>query len=432
MINSRSMLNAICLAGAIAVSCGLFASSNDDVTPLHRLLSDEERWVLAETKTEQDPLREEFIRVQIAKENLREDDPQRFEYEAREVEILAQVDVLTWIPAQIRKLLTEFQLEHISYRNFKRGFFYELNVSPSQWLGAHEAILTSGITSLTLQVHDESEASVAGSALSTPAMQNIEELFIFAWDDNWTHPRWDVTRLIQAVKYAPRLRNLKKYRFTSSQIIPIKSVADSNMFSSIEDFDFEGITLLEADWIAIANSPSMRNMRRLRAAIGLKGAEALANATHLSKLEDLDLSFSYTDGFQPLASSRVIRKLKRLKLRYFSVIDTLDSLKAMLSSPHLPRLAELTWDGNIGDEGVQEIFSAPRLQNLEKLNLESVGLTEAGMKSLEGSESLRKLKSLSLRSNQVTRRGYAAALRFWEKRKAWGLVSFELPSYSEL
>lgn len=169
---------------------------------------------------------------------------------------------------------------------------------------------------------------------------------------------------------------------------------------------------------ALARSPYLRSLRSLDLGlgqyslnqIGPSGCKALAEAEALPQLRELELDFNEVtdEGWLAMVESGKLGRFTALRLQKCSLGDA--SLMPMFSgAPRLDELVTLDLSHNamgpagasalaalaprslrslwlygnpIGDAGVAALAKAPWLGQLRELNLDLVGMTDAGARAL--------------------------------------------------
>jgi hypothetical protein len=135
----------------------------------------------------------------------------------------------------------------------------------------------------------------------------------------------------------------------------------------------------------LAAAPAFRHVRALDASgsepsAGPGWCRALAGASHLDRLEELNLSSAWHQA---------------------GVFHDLEALAELCQAEHLKTLRKLVLAAPLaveafGDEAVQTCLQAPFAAHLEALDLSGWHLSEAGARALAGSRKLRRLEELEL------------------------------------
>lgn len=175
--------------------------------------------------------------------------------------------------------------------------------------------------------------------------------------------------------------------------------------AGLEMLDFHGCYRFDTPGAeAIANATHLTNLRVLDLCgcqIGDEGLEALANAPHLGGLHSLRLGVDHDDSDNALSARGVA---------------------ALTRSPYLRHLTQLSLNCNgIGDVGLGELLQWPHLANLTELDLGCCHLNEAGLLRLAQAPTLTNLRRLDLSVNGTMTPALVDAL-----------VRSELPDLCEL
>lgn len=160
--------------------------------------------------------------------------------------------------------------------------------------------------------------------------------------------------------------------------------------------------------------------------IGPDGIAALGASPRLAELRTLGLAGCDTvgeNGLRLLLAAPNLARLERLDLR--STCLTTEGVRELLAAPAVARLTALQLGGldRLTAEVVQAIARAPKLRNLEELNLEQTGESapgDAAALELAGSGALRTLNVLNVRGWQLTDRGRDALRTRFEDRVQFG------------
>ncbi len=166
--------------------------------------------------------------------------------------------------------------------------------------------------------------------------------------------------------------------------------------------------------VALAlTSPYLANLRMLSFVSGCynrtAGARGIANATHLTNLQVLDLSGNEIrdEGLEALAGAQHLRSLRALRLgRAFSdgANDLTEAgITALSRSRCFHSLVQLVLDGNeVGANGIDSLLGADWIHNLTELNVADAWIGEPGLLALASSQSLVNLRRLDVSGNGIT------------------------------
>lgn len=183
-------------------------------------------------------------------------------------------------------------------------------------------------------------------------------------------------------------------------------LAAAPLAAHLEELDLSSEGLSDAGACALADGPSLRNLKTLR----------------------LDRNPALTDaGFAALFRSRHLLRLEALSfLGNPTITDA--SLQALARSPLLPRLRYLSLGGHayprrqvmIADAGIRELAQAPEVAALRYLDLSGHNLTDEGARAILESPYLANLGHLNLKGSPIGTR-LRTALR---KRYGVGVCTF--------
>ena len=139
----------------------------------------------------------------------------------------------------------------------------------------------------------------------------------------------------------------------------------------------------------------------------------------LTNLRVLQIYHNYHYPLEILAANPTFQNLTHLLL-YPHALEpddddayiTLDGVRAVVHSPHLPKLTHLQLRlSNLGDEGCEEIVRSGILKRLKTLDLMHGSISDRGAESLAGCPDLRNLELLDVSYNRLTKAGIAALKR---------------------
>ncbi|HEY8504969.1 MAG TPA: TIGR02996 domain-containing protein, partial [Gemmataceae bacterium] len=170
---------------------------------------------------------------------------------------------------------------------------------------------------------------------------------------------------------------------------------------------------------AVGELAALPHLARVRA-LDLSGdrtdgpawARALARATHLTGLEELDLSETSPDGrgaldpgdLRRLADAPHLGSLRRLRIgTVYSEALGPDAINRIAAAPFARHLEALNLDGHgIGDEGCRRLARNPVFQGLRSLSLDRAQrITQAGVRDLIESPHLDRLTHLNIAGVQL-------------------------------
>jgi uncharacterized protein (TIGR02996 family) len=148
----------------------------------------------------------------------------------------------------------------------------------------------------------------------------------------------------------------------------------------LKELEFELGEIRSAGAAALARSPGMANLESLRLEdnqVGPEGVEAIAASPHLRKLRELNIGSNRVGdrGAIALASSPVLDTLESLDLGWARIKK--DGVKALANSRRLKNLKHLDLgENNFGREGAKALAESPHLSRLECLNLRHTKLSK--------------------------------------------------------
>jgi len=191
----------------------------------------------------------------------------------------------------------------------------------------------------------------------------------------------------------PRLTHLIAARNPKLGVGCATAIAKDPDHSNLRVIDLEGSGIGDKGGQTVASSPYLTELRELRLAdVGAGRATALAIAENkaMDELRVLDLSTS---------SSRPDR------------IGP-EEAKALAESSHLSHLETLNLSFHpIGDEGALAIIRSPHVRSLERLVLIWTGATDKSIIALANASHMKGLRYLELRNKGVTLKGVRAIAR---------------------
>lgn len=176
---------------------------------------------------------------------------------------------------------------------------------------------------------------------------------------------------------------------------------------------------------ALANAPSMSNLRRLllyNSAASTGTAIAIARSAYLTLLEELDLGDCYIqdEGLKALAQSENMASIKKLRLSACHLTGV--GVDALAKSPHIHQLQRLGLGGNrIAGYSIARLVQTPWAKQLQSLSLwYNKGSGDAGAIAI-GEAAFPELEYLALYLNGLGPEGGYAILH-----------SFGLPQLARL
>jgi uncharacterized protein (TIGR02996 family) len=305
------------------------------------------------------PVRAEFIRLQIALAQMRDDDPARDALAERE-RVLLNEHQMDWAEPLL-------PLRALSW-SFRRGFPTSVVFAAEDFLGhGADLFLRTAVRSVQL--------------VTVPPV--LSELVV-----------------------SPLLGEVRKLDLTGCRLVD-EELADllaSPHLGRLETLRLGMNRAGRATLRAIARSTVLGRLSRLalngNRDIDEHGIEVLAAAPHLAELRRLDLSGCQIGrvGARALAQSPYLGRLEQLELAQVRNLG-LGGLWDLAASSCLPSLVALDLDGtSCGDEGATALANLPLLNQLRRLRLDRT-VTAAGLRAVLESPGLRHLSSLHLWQN---------------------------------
>jgi uncharacterized protein (TIGR02996 family) len=163
-------------------------------------------------------------------------------------------------------------------------------------------------------------------------------------------------------------------------------------------------------WLCLdGNNLTDEGLRALAAAPGLPCVEALDLGDY--QMHDFSANRISPGGLSALADAAPWGRLRLLKLNHLGL--DVDSARVLAESRHLGGLRhlDLSWNEELGDEGVACLVASPVLSSVEVLDLGHVDLVSAGARALAVSPHLRALRDLRLDGRSIDEEGLASLAR---------------------
>jgi uncharacterized protein (TIGR02996 family) len=376
--------------------------------------------------------RAEFIRVQIERARLDEDDPTQDELERREHRLRREhPEWLTGLPRWVQTSATfrrgfvetvfgaagqvSRELRKVARLAPVRDVTIEFFISrPLQVLAAPAA----GVRRLCLIIGRRGQNDVipAGFWDAFPDLVDLE-LRIGGLSGD------DIDGLL-ASSLPGRLRRLRLVASLGSAEACRLVLARQNLFTPLESLELRANRLDAAacaELIAI-DMPHLRNLRlEYNGPSSLQSMPELLSLERWPCLESLGIFGGVFGGpgAEVLASTPGLARLRHLDLGSNEI--EAEHLAQLLESPHWPTLRRLSLAHSpLGREGVRALAGCPKLAGLTRLDLTAVGMGERGVTELVRSPYLGSLRRLNLAGNQLRDDGVLA------------LVAGSLPPLAEL
>jgi uncharacterized protein (TIGR02996 family) len=347
---------------------------------LHDILShpedDAPRLIYADWLDERNDPRGEFIRVQCALAHLSDVDPRRWPLEQREQELLREHEP-KWQPKGVGNACC----------SFRRGFVEEVTLFTPDFLTA------------------------AGTLFEQTPLQHVcLRTFTHSAERERVRTRegvgWD--RIVQSPHLA-RLRGLSvAYPLRAEDL---RSLSESPYLVNLTELKLVASPLLEGvsiDRVAVLHRSPLRSLTLSQTALEIEDLPALANASSLTCLRELNLNDNYlrNRAAMILAEGLLLPQLETLHLNSNLLGDA--GALAIREWPPLPRLTRLSLGHNqIFAAGIQALAEAPALRGLISLDLFGNISCDAGASAL-ASTSWSRLQALNLRFSGVGDKGVRA------------------------
>jgi uncharacterized protein (TIGR02996 family) len=302
-----------------------------------------------------DPHRAEFIRLQCRLATLPEDDPERFDLEERETQLLL-VHGKTWRPdlPQWARTGKDFPLH--------RGFLGRVSITATEFL-KHGAALVATIPVQHLELRNLRDKAAAIAA-------------------------------------SPLLARLQELEFHDSQVSAesLRELGASPHLGALERLSFQGAALSEPAARALAGWPVLRRLRRLQlSSPGKQALEILAGTGRLTALERLQLRGDPTWTDLGTLAGRA-PALTHLILSSPSL--TREAVAALAKPGRLPALTAIYSHG-WQDKSADALAESPLLEQLTSLELDQTSLSSAGLVALTAGSRLARMRRLVLKKPSV-------------------------------
>jgi uncharacterized protein (TIGR02996 family) len=331
---------------------------------------DRPRLVYADWLDEQGDPRGEFIRVQVELEALADGDPNRAALKWREDDLLAEHRA-QWLGRFRDRLLDELPaLAGATGWEFRRGFVEQADL-PARTFLAHADRL--GRVAPVRHVRLAEALPYIDDLADSPLLERLLTLDLSG------------NRLADA-GVTLLLRSRRLHRLTALDL----SACDCSP-PALRQLPFTPLGSLRA--LNLASNP----------AVGDATLQALAEATWLSRLRDLNLTGTGVGaaGLQAFErADRFLHSLHRLNLSY-NLLGP-DGTDRLAGAPALARLTELRLDScRLRKAGLHALLRSPWLTGLTRLDLADNGLRDGGASMLACSRRLARLARLGLRGNGI-------------------------------
>jgi uncharacterized protein (TIGR02996 family) len=335
---------------------------------------------LDEHGDEHDRARAEFVRSQVSRVKLDDEDPRWLEHYDREGELLRQHGE-AWM-----------------------GSLGDV-VQPNDWNFVHNH--HRGLFSL----HSPADVSLASE-------KQLARSEAWAWVYSLTVTSSPATSALDALARSPLLASLTGLGIDWPGLMEeagLDSLLASRRLKRLRSLSLRGCKFAHAAH-AVAAARRLKNLTKLDLEgnpIGDQGAQRLASALHLRGLRELSLGNCDVgrDGAGALGGSPMLGRIETLHLTSNKELDGV-AVAYLLRAGMPCALKKLDLGGTAaGDGGAAAIASAPQLAGLRELALNFCGIGDEGATALAESPHLRHLERLLLPSNDVGPAGIVALAR---------------------
>jgi uncharacterized protein (TIGR02996 family) len=222
---------------------------------------------------------------------------------------------------------------------------------------------------------------------------------------------------------SPYLKQLRHLNLSENQLnSPVIGSLVAVPFERLEVLDLSSNDLGAAAIQHLAESPHMRNLRRLDLSAGHNLSDSdmktLAQSPHLNNLEVLGLGFwkLRKRGLETLASAPWLSNLTKVDLMSLGNGD--EAMRILVRAPlHRLRWLELGYS-KLGAGAVSTLLSAPWVSGLTHLDLSNNNIGTEGARALAEADQLDNLVSLDVTRNKLSEEaGNLLRQRFGERVK---------------
>jgi uncharacterized protein (TIGR02996 family) len=381
------------------------------------------------------PDRAEFIRVQIERARLDEDDPAQDDLERREQRLLGRhpewyADLAEW--------------EHRPIGTFRRGFLHEIDADPNDFLRRLDDLSERApVRSLRMREDDGLRWDEVGRLFSSPGFARLREFrghhfydggVLGGWHEVWTAAETselrdlDLTRAdlgidgLRALLDSPVAAGLTGLGLRGSVIpdglgggeavSPLCQDDELRARLSRLDLGEDGARPQALEEFAAVEWPCLRELDLGHNFPGNEGVTALSRAS-LPSLTSLRLYNLVLPGYA-LGREFLIRLLKSsvgaglARLRLGQVTNEAPGAEIVARSS-LSGLRHLDLSDDISeDDHIRQLAAWPGLASVTRLNLSSNRISAAGVAALVRSQYLGSLRVLDLGSNPLGDEGVCA------------------------
>lgn len=217
---------------------------------------------------------------------------------------------------------------------------------------------------------------------------------------------------ITALGQATGFSALRALDLTKNPIGPSlgRALAGASWLASLEELNLTNTYLDAAGLEALfaLELPALRSLTLFLNSLDGAGAQVIARRSPPLRALNLASTRLGGAGLRALAESSRLETVKSFNFAFNGPIEP-EELARLVDSPLLTGLEELSLsDCRIGDEGARILAAAPALSTLTSLRLDKGGLTDVGVRALAESPHLPSLTTLSLDYNAISRAGLAA------------------------
>jgi uncharacterized protein (TIGR02996 family) len=396
-----------------------------------------------------DPVRAEFIRLQVRLATLDEDDPDRPDLERSEAVLLAAHRRRWW--SEMAGVGNLDELHH----EFRRGF------PDTYWLPCERFLAVAGqlstvtpLARLELSQVTGHLAALAdcpalatvrrlaisgnwvrvaelGLLLGSPYLGRVEDLQLGCSDPGdeladlvarWPgagslreltlYPEHMPARGVASLVTSPRLRNLRALTLPGVDTAGVRELVSAPSPPPLEELRLGGGAMDPEGLRLLARWPGLARVRWLQIpGNGEAGMAELASSPYLGGVSNLELGGGNIDpgAARILAHVESLRGVRHLWLARNPLGD--EGLRELAASPHWGALRRLSlWECGIGDAGLRALAGAPTLRPV-RLHLEDNPIGADGLAALAASPVLERIEELDLASTHIGDGGLVALAR---------------------
>jgi uncharacterized protein (TIGR02996 family) len=390
---------------------------------------DAPRLVYADWLDEHGDPRGEFIRVQIERARLDEDDPRQAGLKQRDAELFGR-NGKQWV-APFAPLLN-VQDSGVEWGSgngvmpwwqswFDRGFVGRLCMWAKGFLSCADDLLRlAPLRRLHLRIGRGEVRQLA----HCPSLARIAELELDSHDGRGLD-----SGAMGVLARFPNLTGLRRLNLECNRLRDGGAIAlaGAPWLTQVRELDLSGNDITADGVRSLVGSDHLGPLSGLhlsRNRFGDDGAVALANHPALAMLRSLSLAEC---GLGPAGAGALVRSRSLARL---SDLDLSGNVLGPVVAEHLAGVMSLRLDRlnlencELGDRGVRLLASWPGLANLRRLSLPCNGISDSGAEALAASPYLGRLAVLDLGGNDLSREAEERLQRAPSLRHLWRLETF--------